>query len=91
MVVDETNGIILFEASGESYSPPPGTRGIPVEHVVLEGSGSASTLEDASGHTLCVLATEGFYLPINRWVNGLVAQTVGSSASIRVFLKRAAQ
>ncbi len=60
-----------------------------MENVILEGTAAASTLQDASGHTLAVLDTVGFYLPINRWVNGVTASVLPSGTNIRVYLKKA--
>ena len=88
MNIDNSNGIITFTSTGESYSPP---FLIPVETIVLEGASAASTISDTNGHALCTITTMDYPRPINRWVTGLVATTIGTGAQVRVYLKKGNQ
>lgn len=87
---DKANGILLFTATSQTTV---GDTGIPrplqIESMVLEGAAAASTITDGNGHIIATLATMDFQRMINREVQDLVASTIGLSANVRVYLKKA--
>jgi len=82
---DRSNQVITFDTTGDSFSGP-----LSVEYMVLEGTAAASTISDGDGNVIAVLSVVGEPYPVKRRiVTGLVATTIGASAKVRVFMKKA--